>query len=168
MARNSHVPDFNSTRRRAVVVGLALTLSSLGLLLPTVGSATPTEKVTICHADASISHPYVVETVSADSISDPHGNPLPNGHGTHTGGVFPTRHWGDIIPPIPSLNYPGLNWTGDGTAIWQGGCVVEEMPPNPEPTPTPTPTPTSSEPESSTSVPETSPSVPGSTRSTPS
>lgn len=126
----------------ARVAGVPLTLVVLCWMGASPVSATPEQKVVICHGTASVSNAYVREQVNASSISEPNGNPLPNGHGSHTGPVYPAPHWGDIIPPIPELNYPGLNWTENGIAIWEAACDTEF---EPEETPPPSPsTPTTS------------------------
>jgi hypothetical protein len=125
------------------------------------------EKVTICHATSSASNPYSLITVDQSSIEDK------NGHGSHTGPLYPEPGWGDVIPPFDG--YPGLNWP-DGSLLLEDGCELTEptdptdppdtdveppdpgapMPPIylpieiappiylPEPTPTPTVTPSPS------------------------
>ena len=126
---------------RRLVLSLLATLFVLGFAksVPAYGATrTPQERVTICHRDRSILKPYVQETVSEDSIVRPDGTVVPNGHGTHTGPVFPMPAWGDIIPPFEYNNdsggtstYPGMNWTDNGQAIWFGGCDLDliELPP---------------------------------------
>ncbi len=96
----------------------------------TPAAATPQDKVTICHATSSVSNPYVQNTVNENAIVKPNGTP--KGHGEHTGPVYPEQDWGDIIPSFPYTNdhggtsiYPGLHWTTDGQAIWNGGCLVD-------------------------------------------
>ena len=94
----------------------------------------PVDKVTICHRTSSVSNPYVLITVSVDSVISTGRNS--NGHDTHDSdsqhnnggkgtGPFPgiydgrnnnTKFWGDIIPPFTYLDgstvksYAGLNW----------------------------------------------------------
>ncbi len=77
----------------AVAIGLAATMATA-----TPGS--PDHKVTICHATASKTNPYVVITVDVASIGDT------SGHGRSGVNV------GDIIPPfnIAGVNYAGNNW----------------------------------------------------------
>ena len=92
------------------------------------------DKVTICHRTHAVTNPYVLITVSVNSvISTPRNS---NGHDTHNSdkqhdnkgagtGPFPgiwdgvknnTKFWGDIIPPFSYLDgtevktYAGLNW----------------------------------------------------------
>lgn len=88
------------------------------------------EQVTICHARSAETNPYgpQSQTVSVQSIVNP------NGHATHTGPVFPDADWGDIIPPFEHADgsFPGLNWTGEGQAIYFNNCqVTDEEPPPP-------------------------------------
>ena len=91
--------------RRAAITGaitsLIIPIAMIGIG-STVASATKGDphKVTICHATASKSNPYVVITVDVASIGDT------SGHGRS--GV----NAGDIIPPfnIAGVNYAGNNW----------------------------------------------------------
>lgn len=76
-------------------------------------SAAVERKVTLCHRTASFSNPYVEITVDQNSV-------LSQGHGSHTGGVYPAAGWGDIIPPFDG--YAGLNWTPEGQTILASGC----------------------------------------------
>ena len=117
-------------------------------------------KITICHATSSVSNPFTSPPVDYDSIVGP------NGHGTHTGPLYPADGWGDIIPsfwwhsdtkdmvisddsttpPEPTgWNwYGGLNWPA-GSDIYNNGCNVPVLPTETQPGPTPTtsgPTPT--------------------------
>ena len=82
-------------------------------------------KITICHATSSQSNPYVQNAPNASG--DLHG------HTDHTGGVFPTPGWGDIIPPFTfeGVDYPGLNWTTAGQAIYNNACNLPNEPPVP-------------------------------------
>jgi hypothetical protein len=82
-----------------------------------------TTKITICHATASDSNPYVSESVSFDSILPPSA-----GHGS--AGV----NAGDIIPPFDYVkggvagSYPGSNWDTAHQAIYNNGCKVPPPP----------------------------------------
>lgn len=76
--------------------------------------AAPAGKVTICHRTASAQNPYVMMTIDQNAVTR-------RGHDTHTGGVFPAKPWGDIIPPFGT--YPGLNWAA-GAAILNSQCEV--------------------------------------------
>lgn len=75
----------------------------------------PPGKVVICHATSSTRNPYNELTVSESAVTRNHG------HGSHTGGLYPTAGWGDIIPPFGS--FPGLNWPA-GAAILNNSCNV--------------------------------------------
>jgi len=101
-------------------VAILATLSLFVLLLP--GDALAEAKVTICHATDSEGNPYV--TNEPDASGDL------NGHLGHTGPIwYPGAKadgvtWGDVIPPIPGIIDEGLNWTAEGQAILENGCVV--------------------------------------------
>lgn len=71
-------------------------------------------KVTICHATASASNPYVEITVSTAAV-------LTQGHDQHQG-----RR--DIIPPFSydGGSFAGLNWDSTGRAIYEAGCREPE------------------------------------------
>jgi hypothetical protein len=124
---------------------------------PVPPTVTPTpipevHKIEICHASSSNSNPYTDIIVSVNSVENAQ---TVSGHGDHTGGIYPTPNWGDIIPPFTyqTVSYPGMNWTAEGIAIWTNGC----NPPAPTATPTPlatnTPTPTSTPQPTATSSP---------------
>jgi len=123
--------------------GVAAAVVALGATSFAVVNAQQNDRnVTICHATSAFKNPYQVNTVDPSSTDF-------NGHGDHNGPLFDpdadpkTAKWGDIIPPIPSRDYPGLNWPA-GQAIWEAGCkVVVPEPTTPEPT---TPEPTTPEP----------------------
>ena len=144
--------------RPAVVAGMLLSVVVLGSVWAPLASAAPQDRVTICHRDRSVRSPYVRNTVDENSIIEP------NGHGTHTGPVFPALGWGDIIPPFPytdangaAATYPGLNWDTEGKAIWNAPrCGVEFIRP-PEPTESPTPSQTSTPPSETSTPPPGSP-----------
>ncbi len=70
------------------------------------------KKVTICHATASESNPYVAQEVSEASILNP------GGHGNS--GI----NEGDIIPPFG--DYSGQNWTTEFIAIYENECNVPD------------------------------------------
>ena len=89
----------------------------VALLLTFLGVAdvqgTPNhDRVTICHATASVQNPYVQITVDPDAADGDIGND--HGQGDHS------THEGDIIPPHDT--FAGLNWTGEGRAIHGNGC----------------------------------------------
>lgn len=74
------------------------------------------KKITICHATGSESNPYVVITVALRGL---------NGHaGDHH------QHSADIIPPNHGKVVPyGQNWTDDGKATYNNGCVPVKVTP---------------------------------------
>jgi hypothetical protein len=129
------------------------------LLTVGVAQAAPPDngpKVTICHRTASHTNPYVQITVDQSAIFN--NGIVPNGHGTHTGPIFPNvgpdGKWGDIIPPFDG--YPGQNFTTQGQAILNNGCKI----PGPPPTTTPPTTTPPTSPPTSPPTPTTRPSVP--------
>jgi len=80
-------------------------------------------KVTICHRTNSTSSPYVLETVSVNSIDN-------SGHLQHTGPIYPQvdadGNWGDVIPPYEGNN-AGVNWPA-GEGLLDNGCQVVSPP----------------------------------------
>src|SRR4051812_45675166 len=101
------------TSRRAIAAGL-MVVGVLGASA-SVAAATkgvPDHKVTICHATASATNPYVVITVDVASIGDD------SGHGRS--GV----NEGDITPPfdIAGHVYAGNNWDAAHQAIFAADC----------------------------------------------
>src|SRR5205814_698559 len=102
-------------------------------------------------------------TVDANSIVKPDGTPT--GHGLDTGPIYPASAWGDIIPPFDYTNsnggtghYPGLNYSGNGSAIWVGGCAVDLTEPPEGGGPTTTTTSTTTTTTTTTTLPPTTPS----------
>ena len=85
-------------------------------------------KQTICHATASNTNPYVINT--------PNKNGNVSGHAKHTGPLWTPglkkahQWWGDIIPPFDyndhgtAAHFAGLNWTAAGQAWFANGCRV--------------------------------------------
>ena len=106
-------------RTMRLVTVLAVAAGTLGAGA-SAASATNTEphKVTICHATASQSNPYVTISVDVASIIGD------SGHG-HSG-----VNAGDIIPPftIDGYAYAGHNWD-TGQAIWANGCSATSTDP---------------------------------------
>lgn len=87
------------------------------------------ENVKICHRTNSNTNPYNVVPPATAGVA--------NGHDTeHEGPIWdPTLkaqgiEWGDIIEPYSynGVSYPGQNWTAEGQAIFNAGCVVEGAP----------------------------------------
>jgi hypothetical protein len=147
----------NTPRRGSVMWRITAGVSFIGLAgltailtLPSV-SATPSDKVTVCHRLPSPDDPYTAETVDVrDVAASSEDNPA--GHADHTGPVFTpgmASGWGDIIPPATDassgISLPGYNWDATGQVIWNADCNVIAASPTPTPptsTPAPTPTPT--------------------------
>lgn len=128
-------------------IGAAAAALIVGVLgFATVAGACPS-KVTICHATASKTNPYVKITVDVASIL--------NGHGHGYGGV----NSGDIIPAFTYVGPGGkiLTRPAEGNqAILANGCKTETTTTTVPPTTTPTTVP----------VPVTTTTVPGSTTTT--
>jgi hypothetical protein len=107
-------------RRITARVGMVATvLIALGTCA-SAASATkpdPLHKITICHATASATNPYVVITVDIASIVGD------SGHG-HSG-----VNEGDIIPPfdMDGYVYGGHNW--DSAHYPAAGCVLPGVTP---------------------------------------
>jgi uncharacterized repeat protein (TIGR01451 family) len=91
-----------------------------------VGTSLP-----ICHGNNSETNPYVGESPDIDSTG------LKGGHIDHVGPIwYPGAKadnvvWGDIIPPFDYdtgngiVHFPGLNYTEEGKAILENGCVAD-------------------------------------------
>lgn len=112
-------------------------------------------KVTICHRTASLTNPYVVETVDLDSIGAVKKFSTADekdGHDSHTGPIFDPAvnlagngnvKWGDIIPPfswdaiinggggeqLAAGSYDGKNWDDAGKEILKNGCKIPDYEP---------------------------------------
>lgn len=158
-----------TSKRTLKIAAIATPGLLLGAFLLTPAEATPSDKVTICHATASYSNPYTTPEVNTSSVDEANNRYL-NGHGDHTGPVFVVdgpSGWGDIIPPFESPKgtvFPGQNWTEAGQAIYRNGCQAVVPTPTPTPT-TPTPTPTTPTPTPTTATP--TPTTPTPTVTTP-
>jgi Domain of unknown function DUF11 len=123
----------NRRLRRGAWVGVGVVAGLLGLSVFTLETASPApndEKVRICHATHGATNPYVSEEPAIANNGD-----LQGGHLDHTGPIFPTPDWGDIIPPYTYTDengvtriYPGYNWSETGQGIWQNAC---DIPPDP-------------------------------------
>ena len=127
----------------SVGAGSLAVLILVCVLLTPASASTPQDKVTICHATSSVENPYGQTMVHENSIVMSNGHP--HGHGEHSGPIYPQPEWGDIIPPFEYANnhggtsiYPGLDWNSGGQAIWNGGCLVDLMEPEPPETTTTT------------------------------
>jgi hypothetical protein len=88
-------------------------------------SAPTLTKVTLCHRTHSLTNPYVLVTVSVNSVVKTKGHGSHNSDSKHNAasqqGIFKgadaypkanTKFWGDIIPPFNYAGgtYAGLNW----------------------------------------------------------
>lgn len=101
---------------------LSVFVLALVVVFSSASAMTQEQTVTICHATASESNPYIVNHPAADGDV--------SGHDSHEGGVFPDDPWGDIIPPFDygdGQHYEGKNWTAAGQAIWENECEVPEV-----------------------------------------
>lgn len=103
---------------------------------PVSASSGGDHRVTICHATASQSNPYVLIRVDKSSINGV-------GRGDHY-----LEHGRDIIPPLAGV-HGGLNWNSAGIAIYNNKCKLV----TPSPTPTPTVTETSTPEPTGTTTP---------------
>lgn len=105
---------------RTVATITTATLALAALALPATAAASPATKVTICHATASTTNPYVKQSIAPAALAA-HGAKGINAN--------------DIIPPTKT--YPGKNWDTLRASIHANGCV---QPPKPTQTPPPPPT----------------------------
>jgi hypothetical protein len=115
----------------------------VGVALAAPASATPSGPVTICHATASTTNPYVKITVNTSSVKEMERffkEQGENGHGTHTGPVFDPSGgkdqpaWGDIIPAFTYVALNGVNEEAEfefgginaaaGASILAAGCEI--------------------------------------------
>jgi hypothetical protein len=109
--------------RRRLVAGVA-GIAVLAVTVAAASTATAQDhKVTLCHATASRTNPYVSITVDYHSI-------VQQGHGEHDGPVYVEgigERWGDIIPAFDlgeGAVFDGQNLDSGGHAILDGGCVA--------------------------------------------
>jgi hypothetical protein len=114
-------------RRKSIIglfTALIIPVGMIGIDASVASAAQgdPTHKVTICHATASKTNPYVVITVDVASIGDV------SGHGRS--GV----NADDIIPPfdIAGVHYAGNNWDAAHApiALSECGLVIPVTPPS--------------------------------------
>lgn len=116
-----------------------------------VNAGASNHQITICHATASETNPYVAVHPTKQQIYDDHG------HRTGQESVHP----GDIIPPFAAGShggqewgaFPGQNWDAQGQATWNNSC--QPVPPTTttvQPTTTTAPTTTTTEPEPTTTT----------------
>jgi uncharacterized repeat protein (TIGR01451 family) len=95
---------------------------------PSTASATGHTPVTLCHATASQSNPYVLITTDDDGVLGS-GASGGNGHDGHTGDIIAPFVYTDNKGVVRS--YPGKNWDAAGQAIFENGCRPPEPPPTP-------------------------------------
>jgi hypothetical protein len=101
-----------SSSTSSAAASASTSTSATPTLSPTIPAA-PAGKIVICHRTSSKQNPYVRITIAQEAVL--------NGHDGHTGGLYPNKGWGDIIPPFPG--YPGLNWPAGG-AILDNDCEI--------------------------------------------
>jgi hypothetical protein len=101
----------------------ALAPAAIGALASTAlaGGNSPGQ-VTICHATASATNPYVVIHPASPAVL--------YAHLRHHDGA-------DIVPPFSyrGTQYPGQNWSAEGKAIADNGCLAVATPPELTPPP---------------------------------
>jgi hypothetical protein len=150
---------------RALRVLLVVILAGVALTVGVAQAAPPDNgpKVTICHRRAAVTNPYGPQPITVDQSSIFNNGIVPNGHGTHTGPIFPATgpdgKWGDIIPPFDG--YPGQNFTAEGQAILANGCQIPGPPPTTTP---PTTAPPTTAPPTTTPPTTSPPTSPATTR----
>jgi hypothetical protein len=122
-------------RRLGIFAVIGATLMALVGSIGVLGASAGVEEFPdICHSTGSSTNPYVVNR--------PNNQGQFEGHTEHTGPIWSpgATEWGDIIPPIPDLDFPGLNWTAEGQAIHANACEIPEPPPTTAPPNGPTTT----------------------------
>ena len=95
----------------------ALAPIAIGALAsPALADSDQVTKVTICHATSSATNPFVVIRPASPAVLHAHVN-------HHDGG--------DIVPPFSyrGVDYPGENWTAEGKALSENGCMAQAPPP---------------------------------------
>jgi hypothetical protein len=102
-----------------VLGAVALATASWGVTTGIASAASDRETITICHASASNTNPYITENPAKDGDV--------SGHADHTGPIWfdgITVTWGDIIPAFTfdGGSFPGLNADALGLAILANGC----------------------------------------------
>lgn len=129
MERN-HTARRVSTIRKIGWLSVASMLA-LAMLAPTAAPVLAAgQDVAICHGTGSQNNPYVSESPSVQANGATEGQ-LSGGHANHVGPIwFPGIQvdWGDIIQPYhyaaTNYDFPGLNWTVEGQAIFNNGCKI--------------------------------------------
>ncbi len=131
--RRDIIPPFNYEKSGKTLTYPGLNWDARGRAIYAAGCETPAStpvnqaldppapaKVTICHATASASNPYVEITVSTAAV-------FTQGHDQHQG-----RR--DIIPPFSyeGGSFAGLNWDSSGREVYEAGCREPEPIVDPE------------------------------------
>ncbi|HET9781767.1 MAG TPA: hypothetical protein VFR33_08310 [Candidatus Dormibacteraeota bacterium] len=127
-------------RNLLILCGLASFLAGADVLITTWSDrGVPAQTVTVCQATDVAKHPYQAATVRIAT------------NGSLPADVDPAR---DVVPPYSyrGINYPGVNWSAQGRAVWYAGCqatgnavaAVQGAPPTsvaapPSPPPAPQP-----------------------------
>jgi hypothetical protein len=131
------------TRNRLIIGCLAtaaLAPAAIGSLASTaLAGGGPVGQVTICHATESATNPYVVIHPASPAVL--------YAHLRHHDGA-------DIVPPFSykGTDYTGQNWTAEGKAVADNGCMAVAPPPELAPPTTDDP-PELTEPPTSTEPP---------------
>lgn len=97
-------------RNLVVACGLVSFLAGADVLITTWSDrGVPAQTVTVCHATDAAKHPYQAATVRIAT------------NGSLPADVDPSR---DVVPPYSyrGINYPGVNWSAQGRAVWYAGC----------------------------------------------
>ena len=93
-----------------IVCGLASFVAGADMLITTWSDrGVPAETITICQATDVAKHPYQATNIRIAT------------DGTLPPDVDPLR---DVVPPYSyrGVNYPGVNWSAQGQAVWYAGC----------------------------------------------
>ena len=116
--------------RKRAAIGLSVGALALGAASINNVQAAPDkgDKITICHATASHTNPWVIETVDEESLDVGHGHSGVNAN--------------DIIPPEPDVT--ANNWTVANQDIFEDGCKVVDDDSTPPPSDSPSPSPSGS------------------------
>jgi hypothetical protein len=103
------------------VIGVTL-ISLAGGSIGVLSASAQAEKTTICHRTNSDNNPYEQNTPANEGVLNghftQHNEPVIWEPGLKDQGI----EWGDIIPPFDG-HPEGLNWTAEGQAIFNNGCV---------------------------------------------
>jgi hypothetical protein len=119
-------------RALAWLVAAGLFVMALALPSTTMATKGTPHKVTICHATASVTNPYVRITVDQAAVDGVSSRGPADHRAMHTGDVWnPSMakgsNWGDIIPPFYAdgktlTGLSPLNWSAAGQAIFYNDC----------------------------------------------